>query len=112
LVFAVDAGFATARDRVLVEAASSAPRPSSEQNQSECEATVRRMWTYLDGRCSTADGQRVAEHLDACVRCASHFEFAAQFLRALAAAPVFSEFDVRLRTRVVGVLADAGFGGR
>ncbi|MBX6330213.1 MAG: zf-HC2 domain-containing protein [Gemmatimonadaceae bacterium] len=75
----------------------------------ECEATVRKMWAYLDGVCDPAEHERVAAHLRVCIACAGHFAFAAELLRAVAKAPVFSHVEPELRTRVLGALAAQGF---
>jgi predicted anti-sigma-YlaC factor YlaD len=75
----------------------------------ECEATVRKMWAYLDGTCDPVEHERVAAHLRVCIACAGHFAFAAEMLRAVAKAPVFSHVEPELRTRVLGALAAHGF---
>jgi anti-sigma factor (TIGR02949 family) len=82
------------------------------RDRSECEAVVRQMWSYLDFAVSDAEHATVAAHLDACADCASHFDFAAEFLRALAASVDLSPTDERLRQRVIGALAAEGFEDR
>ena len=78
-------------------------------NWSECEAVVRQMWSYLDLAVSDAEQAAVAAHLEACADCASHFDFAAEVLRALAASVDLTPADECLRQRVLGALAAEGF---
>ncbi len=74
-----------------------------------CETVVRQLWQYLDGTVPPEKREIVAAHLEVCVRCASHYEFAQAFLVAVAASPVHGPGDGALRARVVGALAREGF---
>jgi anti-sigma factor (TIGR02949 family) len=79
-------------------------------NRTVCEAVVRQLWPYLDGAVSEEQRELIVGHLELCVNCASHFDFAQAFLDAVAAAgrshlPV----DESLRSRVLGALTASGF---
>jgi anti-sigma factor (TIGR02949 family) len=77
----------------------------------DCEQVVRRLWPYLDGALPDADRARVAQHLEACGGCLSHFDFAGAFLDAVhQIRPLESEFSA-LRGRVVRALAAEGLSG-
>jgi len=81
-------------------------------NRLDCEQVVRRLWPFLDGALPDTDRVRVARHLEACVDCRSHFDFASAFLDAVRdARPLEPEFSA-LRGRVVDALAAEGFPGR
>jgi mycothiol system anti-sigma-R factor len=81
-------------------------------DRSGCEAIVRQMWAYLDAAVSDVQQQAVAAHLDECAECAAHFDFAAEFLRALAATPAIAHGEPALRERVLAALAAEGFVAR
>ncbi len=78
-------------------------------NRSECETVVRQLWPYLDGAMSESQREHIVAHLEACVNCASHFDFAQAFLDAVARARPHLVPDARLRLRVLGALAAQGF---
>jgi anti-sigma factor RsiW len=74
----------------------------------ECEAIVRRLWPYLDDKLSGSDRERVTLHLEECVDCHSHFDFARAFLDAVHAARPAINPDDALRARVLAALGDHG----
>lgn len=80
-------------------------------DRSECEAVVRRLWPYLDGALAGDDRERVAQHLEFCAGCASHFDFARAFLDAVARAQAGAPQEElgELRSRVLDALAAEGF---
>jgi anti-sigma factor (TIGR02949 family) len=78
-------------------------------DRSQCEAVVRQLWPYLDGAVPDAQREFITAHLEMCVNCSSHFEFAQAFLDAVAAARSAMPVDERLRGRVMGALAASGF---
>lgn len=77
----------------------------------DCEATVRRLWDYLDAALPPARVAEVEAHLATCAHCPAHFAFARAFLAALAAGPREPEVTPALRARVRRALAAEGFGG-
>jgi anti-sigma factor RsiW len=79
--------------------------------RADCEDTVRRLWPYLDGRLPDREHAQVAAHLAVCRACASHFDFARDFLAALRAARTEATVDDALRQRVLAALAAEGFKG-
>ena len=72
----------------------------------DCEATIRRLWDYLDGRLPDMARDEVEEHLATCAYCAPHFVFARTMQGALAAStPAAADTDEdRLRERVRAAL--------
>jgi anti-sigma factor (TIGR02949 family) len=80
-----------------------------ESRRSECEEIVRRLWPYIDGRLPDSERERVTSHLEGCVACASHFDFAAAFLEAVHAARPAEREDEDLRIRVLSALGSEGF---
>ena len=74
------------------------------RDRAECEAVVRQMWGYLDGAISGAQAEIVSKHVATCVDCASHFDFAAEFLHALARTSGGRPATDGLRTRVLEAL--------
>ena len=72
----------------------------------DCEATIRRLWDYLDGRLPEMARDEVEEHLATCAYCAPHFVFARTMQGALAAStPAAADTDEdRLRERVRAAL--------
>jgi anti-sigma factor (TIGR02949 family) len=79
-----------------------------DSRRSECEAIVRRLWPYVDGKLSDSDRERVTRHLEECSDCVSHFDFAKAFLDAVHAARAPLCEDEALRTRVIAALNDRG----
>ena len=75
----------------------------------ECEAVVRQLWPYLDGAVSESQRERIVMHLESCMDCTSHFDFAQAFLDAVAAARPHMPVNFALRTRVLKSLTAQGF---
>ncbi|HTE43643.1 MAG TPA: zf-HC2 domain-containing protein [Gemmatimonadaceae bacterium] len=80
--------------------------------RSVCETVVRQLWQYLDGTVPEDKRELVAAHLEVCVQCAAHFDFARSFLDAVAASPSLGREDDTLRSRVVAALSKEGFGAQ
>ena len=72
----------------------------------DCEATIRRLWDYVDGRLPDMARDEVEEHLATCAYCAPHFVFARTMQGAIAAAtpPASDSEEDRLRERVRAAL--------
>lgn len=72
----------------------------------DCEATIRRLWDYLDGRLPDIARAEVEEHLATCAYCPPHFVFARTMQSALAAStpPAADSDEDRLRERVRAAL--------
>ena len=62
-----------------------------------CADAVRRLWDYLEDDVSPEDRLRVAEHLDACLRCCGEVEFLTELRRFVAAADLELPADVGAR---------------
>jgi len=75
----------------------------------DCDATVRRLWDYLDRELSEADMRAVDAHLAICEKCPPHFEFERVLLKAVAAARAEHTEAEALRRRVVAALAREGY---
>lgn len=75
------------------------------RDRAECEAVVRQMWGYLDGAIPSAQAEIVSKHVATCVDCAAHFDFAAEFLHAVARASVRQPAPDGLRSKVLEALA-------
>jgi mycothiol system anti-sigma-R factor len=74
------------------------------RDRAECEAVVRQMWGYLDGAIPAAQTEMVSKHVATCVDCAAHFDFAAEFLHAVARSSSRQPATDALRTRVLAAL--------
>jgi anti-sigma factor RsiW len=72
---------------------------------------VRRLWDYLDGELDDARMAEVDGHPRHLPRLPAHFQFAAVFLDAVAAARREHQHPGALRARVVAALRAEGFGG-
>ncbi len=77
----------------------------------DCEATVRRLWPFLDGALPDTERAAVQRHLEGCVHCTSHADYAREFLVAVKRAGTTAGTYDRLTTRVLGALAQEGFHG-
>ena len=78
------------------------------QNPELCREIVRQLWPYLDGALPDELQVRVAEHLEACDNCRSHFDFERAFLEAVhESGAVAGDFE-SLRSRVVAALTAEG----
>jgi anti-sigma factor RsiW len=76
--------------------------------QIDCDATVRRLWDYLDVELDTVRAEEVALHLRGCDACREHFAFADHFLAALHESWPAAEESGSLRDRVVSRLSAEG----
>lgn len=76
--------------------------PSPSPAPAECEAIVRRLWDYLDGRLTLDSRDQVEAHLAVCAACPPHFAFAGRLRDALAARRTAQPEggEERLRSRV------------
>ena len=79
--------------------------PTPMRDRAECEAVVRQMWGYLDGVISSEQTEMVSKHVATCVDCAAHFDFAAEFLHAVARTSTGKSAPDGLRSRVIEALA-------
>lgn len=78
-------------------------------HRDDCEAAAEQLWPYLDGALPDDERERVVQHLETCLNCTSHLDFARVFLEAVHEAPVSEgEFDA-VRARVLVSLAAEGF---
>ena len=75
------------------------------RDRAECEAVVRQMWGYLDGAIPSERSEMVSKHIATCVDCAAHFDFAAEFLHAVARTSARQAAPDGLRSRVLEALA-------
>jgi anti-sigma factor (TIGR02949 family) len=74
-----------------------------------CEAIVRRLWPYLDGKLPDSERERVTEHLATCENCTSHFDFARAFLDAVHSVYPDARTNDAMKARVLAALAAEGF---
>lgn len=74
----------------------------------DCEATMRRLWDYLDGTLDTATMGAIDAHLADCEKCRGHLGFESALLDRLKALRQEHEDVASLRARVTKALADAG----
>jgi anti-sigma factor RsiW len=75
----------------------------------DCEATVRRLWDYLDAELDETRAAEVDAHLAHCPECPPHFVFAREMLEAMAASRRAPDEVPWLRTRVYAALRASGF---
>jgi anti-sigma factor RsiW len=78
-------------------------------NEFDCEATVRRLWPFLDGVLPPSELAAVVRHLEGCVNCTSHMDYAREFLHAVQAAGARLEDHGPIRSRVLTALVTEGF---
>lgn len=98
------------RDPQRAAADAPSPPPAAEAQSIDCLAAARELWDCLDGELTEERMQLVRTHLEACARCAPHFDFERQFLAALAATRAEQPVaPASLRQRVVRALRGAGF---
>lgn len=77
-------------------------------NRAECEAVVRQLWPFVDGYIGEEHRERIIRHLEACAACRSHFDYAAEFVGAVAAVQPADEIDMNsLEQRVIRALTAA-----
>lgn len=78
------------------------------QNPEVCREIVRQLWPYLDGAIPDEWQARVAQHLEQCANCRSHYDFERAFLDAVRDTGVATGGFDQLRARVVAALAAEG----
>jgi anti-sigma factor (TIGR02949 family) len=78
-------------------------------DRTECDEIVARLWPYLDNALSESERPRVVRHLQECVDCRSHYDFAKAFLDAVHCARPAAKSDDALRRRVLSALESEGF---
>lgn len=78
------------------------------QNPEVCREIVRQLWPYLDGALPDEWQTRVAEHLEACDNCRSHYDFERAFLDAVRESGAVAGSFEPLRARVQAALAAEG----
>lgn len=77
--------------------------------RAKCEAVVRQLWPFVDGYLGDEHRARIVRHLEHCESCRSHFDFAAEFLTAVATAEPARAADLAsLERRIVHVLRAVG----
>lgn len=77
-------------------------------NRAECEAVVRQLWPFVDGHLAELHRERIIAHLEHCEACRSHFDYAVEFLEAVAAAGPYTQIDmIGLEQRVIRALTEA-----
>jgi anti-sigma factor RsiW len=84
------------------------PRVGSPAPPLDCDATVRRLWDYLDEELDVAQAAAVALHLRSCDGCRAHFAFADHFLAALHEQWPAAQEPSSLRDRVIARLTAEG----
>lgn len=78
-------------------------------NREGCEAAAEQLWPFLDGALPETERERVVRHLETCVNCTSHLDFAHRFLEAVHNVSISEgEYDA-VRARVLTMLAAEGF---
>lgn len=82
--------------------------PGPDVSPIDCDATVRRLWDYLDEELDVQRAAQVAQHLRSCAACRQHFAFAEHFLAALHQHWPASSEPASLRERVVARLTAEG----
>ncbi len=75
----------------------------------DCVAAAEQLWPFLDGALPEGEKERVVRHLQTCVNCTSHLDFARLFLEAVHDVPASAgEYDL-VRGRVIKALVAEGF---
>ena len=69
---------------------------------------VRQLWPYLDGALTDEWQARISGHLEGCVNCHSHYDFARAFLEAVHDAGVTEDVFGPLRATVLAAHAAEG----
>lgn len=78
-------------------------------SRDNCETIASQLWPYLDGILPDSEKDRVVSHLEECLTCASHLDFASSFLDAVHKASFpEAEFET-IRARVMRALNEEGF---
>lgn len=78
------------------------------QNPEVCREIVRQLWPYLDGALPDEWQARVAQHLEECDNCRSHYDFERAFLEAVRESGVVAGDFEPVRLRVLAALAAEG----
>ncbi len=73
----------------------------------DCEAVVRAIWAYLDGRLDAEQVAEIEAHLAWCHGCVAHTEFERRLVRELAAVSREHSDPETLRTRIHEALRNA-----
>lgn len=77
-------------------------------DRAECEAVVRQLWPFVDGYLDEGAREQVTRHLEGCDACRSHFDYAAEFLGAVAAIDPAPGLDMaELEQRVIRAVTSA-----
>ncbi len=53
----------------------------SEESEVDCNETIERLYTYLDGELTDERRHEIKEHLDECAPCLGAFDFEAELRR-------------------------------
>lgn len=77
----------------------------------DCEAAVRALYDYLDGRLPDASERAVKHHVEVCQVCASHFQFARRVLDLVPESMPLGGEANGLRARIVASLQAEGYRG-
>ena len=78
-------------------------------SREDCVAAAEQFWPYLDGALPEAEREHVVQHLESCVNCTSHLDFAGLFLEAVHEVSLpEGDYDA-VRGRVLKALAGEGF---
>lgn len=80
-------------------------------SRAECEAVVRQLWPFIDGKVSEAQREFIVDHLQRCTACDDHFDFARAFLEAVAQTKPYFAVEQGLSEKVMAALGAEGFGG-
>ena len=83
--------------------------PDRVSDPAECDAIVALLWPHLDGALPESERPRVVRHLEECVDCRSHYDYARAFLAAVREARPNAHADETLQRRVLAALESEGF---
>ena len=75
----------------------------------DCRTAVSQLWNYLDQELTEDRLAMVRQHLERCERCLPHHDFGKRFLEALRATREEQVMPPQVRSRVMELLAGAGF---
>ena len=77
----------------------------------DCQATLKRLYPYLDRELDTAELTAVRAHLDRCGPCAGLFHFEANVLRLVGERLAHTQAPAELRSRISQMCAARRPGG-
>lgn len=77
----------------------------------DCGAALQELWDFLDEELTPDRMEAIRKHLDQCRHCVPHAEFAQRFLLAVQSTRDARACPDAVRTRVMVMLREAGFGG-